>query len=200
MGDTKETLRDRVSRLRDSLSKSEILDKSRLVQGSAVELLPYVECRAVALYSSIGSEVRTDDIEDHARHAGKKIFYPKLGAGKNVHLVRVEDRGNLKPGPYGILEPSVDGIWTREDEERLVVFVPGVAFDLRGNRLGRGQGCYDRLLAALDERVRFIGLAYELQITDEVPTDPWDRRVHHVITERRGINCRDLPLHSRWDS
>jgi 5-formyltetrahydrofolate cyclo-ligase len=200
MGDTKETLRGRVSRLRDSLSKSEILDKSRLIQNSAVGLLPYLECRAVALYSSIGSEVRTDDIQDHARHTGKKIFYPKLGAGRNLHLIRVEDRGNLKIGPYGILEPSGDGIWTREDEEPLVVFVPGLAFDLRGNRLGRGQGWYDRLLATLDESVRFIGLAYELQITDEVPTEPWDRKVHHVITERRVIDCRDLPSQSRWDS
>jgi 5-formyltetrahydrofolate cyclo-ligase len=200
MGDTKETLRARVSCLRDSLSKPEIVHKSRLIHDSALGFLPYLECRAVALYSAIGSEVQTDDIQDHARNTGKKIFYPKLGAGMNLHLVRVENRENLKPGRYGILEPPGDGIWMREDEEGLVVFVPGLAFDLHGNRLGRGQGWYDRLLAALDESVRFIGLAYELQISGEVPTDPWDRKVHHIITERRVIDCRDLPSHSRWVS
>jgi 5-formyltetrahydrofolate cyclo-ligase len=86
----------------------------------------------------------------------------------------------------------------KNDEEGLIVFVPGLAFDLHGNRLGRGKGWYDRALASLGGQARFIALAFEFQIVDEVPTDSWDRKVHHIITERRIIDCGDLPSDSGW--
>jgi 5-formyltetrahydrofolate cyclo-ligase len=75
------------------------------------------------------------------------------------------------------------------DEKELVVFVPGVVFDLQGHRLGRGRGWYDQLLNRLRPGAIFVGLAYEFQVVEEVPTQPWDEPVHYVITEKRLINC-----------
>jgi 5-formyltetrahydrofolate cyclo-ligase len=58
-----------------------------------------------------------------------------------------------------------------------------------GNRLGRGQGWYDRLLQRAGERVAIVGLAYEFQIVDAVPAGPGDQKVSYVITEKRVVDC-----------
>jgi 5-formyltetrahydrofolate cyclo-ligase len=200
MGEKKEQLRATVLLQRRSLSPSEIALWSGMIQERVLQFPPYIMSCAVALYSPIGNEAGTDLIRDHALTTGKKLFYPRLGRGTNLDLVRVQTPEELKPGCYGILEPTGDKIMTPQDHEGLVVFVPGLAFDLRGNRLGRGKGWYDRLLAGFSEGVRCVALAFEFQIIEELPAERWDRRVHHVITERRVIDCREIPSKSGWVS
>ena len=200
MGETGDKLRANAIHLRRSLSASEIILKSRRIQETALCFPPYLYSRAVALYSPAGNEVSTEEIRDHALKAGKKLFYPKPGGGTGLDFVQVEGPQDLQPGRYGILEPTGNRIMTRQDEQGLVVFVPGLAFDLHGNRLGRGKGWYDRVLAALGEGARFAALAFEFQIVEELPTERWDRKVHHIITERRVINCGDSPSDSGWIS
>jgi 5-formyltetrahydrofolate cyclo-ligase len=200
MGDTKEILRARAIHLRERQSASEIAPKSRLIQQRALRFPPYLQSRAVALYSPSGNEVATEDIREHALKAGKKLFYPKLESGNELHWVRFEESKKMKPGRYGILEPTGIERLAKNDEEGLLVFVPGLAFDLHGHRLGRGKGWYDRALKALGERTRVIALAFDFQIVNEIPTDSWDRKVHHIITERRVIDCGDSPSDSGWIS
>lgn len=200
MGDTKEILRVRAAHLRESLSASEIAHKSRLIQRRALSFPPYLQSRAIALYSPSGNEVATEDIRDHALKAGKKLFYPKLDTGRDLLWVRLEESDKMKPGRYGILEPAGVARLAKNDEEGLIVFVPGLALDLHGNRLGRGKGWYDGALASLGGPARFIALAFEFQIVEEVPTDSWDRKVHYIVTERRVIDCGDLPSDSGWVS
>ena len=122
----------------------------------------------------------------------KKLFYPKLGERDDLAMVRVESAEELKQGRYGILEPTGGKIMTREDQEALVMFVPGLAFDRQGNRLGRGKGWYDRAVGLLEGGPRLIALAYECQIVDQVPTEKWDRKIHYIVTERRIIDCWDV--------
>jgi 5-formyltetrahydrofolate cyclo-ligase len=55
--------------------------------------------------------------------------------------------------------------------------------------LGRGGGAYDRMLTALKRQATFVGLAFELQILERLPTDEWDQKIHYVITENRIIGC-----------
>ena len=200
MGNSKNTLRTRASHLRDSLSASEIILKSRRIQETVLRFPPYLRSRAVALYSPTGNEVATEEIREHALKTGKKLFYPKLGAEADLRLVQVKGQGDLRPGRYGILEPTGDRIMTKQDEEGLVVLVPGLAFDLSGNRLGRGKGWYDRVIAALGEGVRLVALAFEFQIVEELPAEMWDQKVHHIITERRVVDCGNLPSESGWVS
>jgi 5-formyltetrahydrofolate cyclo-ligase len=192
MGDTKEILRARAAGLRDCLPSSEIVSKSRLIQRTALRFAPYLHSRAVALYSPSRNEVATEDIREHALKAGKKLFYPKLGTGMDLHLVRLEDPAHMKLGRFGILEPLGDVTLTKDDEQGLAVFVPGLGFDVCGNRIGRGKGWYDRLLTELELGTRVsIGLAFECQILDGIPVDRWDQKVDHIITESRVIDCGD---------
>jgi 5-formyltetrahydrofolate cyclo-ligase len=189
MGERKHELRIAALSQRRSLSHPQFLSWSASIQERALQLDAYLRANAVALYSSFENEVSTDAIFDHAQQEGKTVYYPRIGERGGVELVEVGSRAELYRGRYGILEPKNGKPLASADHSRIVVFVPGVAFDCSGNRIGRGGGGYDRLLAELEGHVTTIGLAYEFQIIGEVPCDPWDSRVHYLITERRIIDC-----------
>lgn len=65
-----------------------------------------------------------------------------------------------------------------------VVVVPGIAFTERGDRLGQGGGWYDRFLGSIPANCATIGVGFESQMLDELPTEPHDIRVDVVVTER----------------
>ncbi len=192
MGEKKQTLRTAALARRNSLAPAEVALWARLIQERILHFSPYLLCRSVALYSPVENEVATDRIRDHALRSQKKLFYPKLGERDDLAMVRVESAEELKPGRYGILEPTGEKIMTKEDQEALIIFVPGLAFDRQGNRLGRGKGWYDRAVELLERGPGLIALAYEFQIVDQVPTEKWDRKIHYIITERRIIDCGDV--------
>ena len=100
-------------------------------------------------------------------------------------MVPVENLSReVRPGLYGILEPLSDlpalspALWAAPNT---VWLVPGMAFDLSGNRLGRGQGYYDRLLKAPPGRK--IGIAFHWQIVDELPIAPGDVKMDLIVTD-----------------
>lgn len=194
MGETKASIRTAALKQRDSLSATDREQKSRLIQSRAVEFHLYIDSPAVALYSAAGSEVATDHIRDHALGIGKELFYPSVAEDGALRWIRCRPGAGFVRGRYGILEPS--GTEYLAATDGLVVFVPGVAFNLCGERLGRGQGWYDRAIVSLGDGVHTIGLAYEVQLVEYVPTEPWDRRVQYLITEGRIVDCRDWPLAS----
>lgn len=185
MRDAKAALREAVLARRESLSSASVRAWGESIQRSAVGLPVYQAARAVALYSPLGNEVGTSEISRDALEARKRLYYPKVTDGF-PRVVRVRSEAELVPGRYGIREPS--GSQPCEDPG-LAVFVPGIAFDRNGNRLGRGAGWYDRLLGGLGSRAPRIALAYEFQLLEEVPTEPGDLPVHYVVTEDRVVAC-----------
>ncbi len=104
--------------------------------------------------------------------------------GDAIAFRRVTSLDDLQPGPFGILEPRSDA----EPLDRTtadIVLVPGRAFDREGYRLGRGRGGYDRFIAdqrKTNPQTRFIGVAFDEQITDRIPTAPHDEAVDQVIS------------------
>ena len=189
MREQKQRLRAQCLLERESLSTVEFSQRSRRIQQKVLEFPPYLAAMTVVLYSPIRNEVATEAIRDHALGLNKKLFYPKMGANKRLGLVQVNAADELQPGAFGILEPTGDMVLADADMVRLVVFVPGLAFDLQGNRLGRGWGWYDRVLSLLPERTPLVGLAYEFQIVERLPAERWDQRVSYIITDKRIIEC-----------
>ena len=196
MREEKQSLRAAALAQRSLLSRSESFARSRLIQARVLQLPPYLLSRSVALYNPIQNEVETGAIRDHALATGKNIFFPRFGPQDSLELIKIESTTEFRPGRFGILEPTGEGRLTDRDREELVVFVPGVAFDSRGNRLGRGKGWYDRLIRNDLEEATLIALAYDFQIVDEVPAEEWDQRVHYLITERSVVDCRRMPMQS----
>lgn len=88
-------------------------------------------------------------------------------------------------GPFGVRQPRGQGAPVQPN----VILTPLLAVDNRGFRLGQGGGHYDRLLAGLPDRgaVFVIGVAWDLQVIDRVPEDPWDMALDAVATPTRWI-------------
>ena len=197
MRDTKQSLRVRARLRREAFSSSELLHGNRAIVGRVLCLPVYLRSKSVALYSSIGNEVDMRQICDHALGQGKRVFYPKLSQGESC-LAQVESCKELQSGPQGIRE-TVGANWlTAKDHDGLVLFITGLAFDLQGNRLGRGRGWYDRVLVGLGTAVRRVALAYEFQIMEGLPVEEWDQKVHQMITEKRIIDCGNLASQSGY--
>ena len=195
MREKKHSLRAAALAQRSLLSRSESLARSRLIQAQALQFPPYLLRRSVALYNPIQNEVETGEIRDHALVTGKNVFFPRFGLKDSLELIKIESETEFSQDRFGILEPTGERRLAGQDQGELVVFVPGVAFDLSGNRLGRGKGWYDRLIKELGGAI-LVALAYDFQIVDEVPAEEWDQRVHYVITERSVVDCRSVPVQS----
>ena len=113
--------------------------------------------------------------------------------GNEIVPFRLRMLDELEPGYKGIPEPKVS---LRSDPMRIVLpetielaIVPGLAFDRKGKRLGRGAGFYDRFLPKLPSAAIVIGLAFECQVFDSIPTEPHDRAVNILVTESTVRYC-----------
>ena len=150
-------------------------------------LRAFSEAQDVVLYLATDGEVATEFLAAAARVAGKRIFYPAVVDGG---LEFLEDQGRgRRDGRWGIPEPISDHPLKAGGAKTLLI-VPGVAFDLLGQRLGRGAGAYDRALARHAAATR-IGLAYEFQVVPLIPRGSWDVPMDYVVTNARVIDaCR----------
>jgi len=156
--------------------------------GARLAALPEYQAAATALfYVSFGSEVRTRRLLGDAWGAGKRVVVPYCIGGR-LELVQIDGPDDLAPGTLGIPEPKLQ-LRSRRDRriaptEPDLIVVPGVAFDRQGNRLGHGQGYYDKLLPLVRPDAPLLALAFECQLFDAVPHLAHDVRVHKVVTER----------------
>ena len=188
LSERRSQLRQAALAQRSSLSGSDTYLWSQQVQTRALALECYRSSQAVALYSPIQNEVDTGRLLDHALASGKKVFLPRWSEQK-FGFARIASRSELAAGRHGILEPIGEVGLSDADRGNLVAFVPGVVFDSRGRRLGRGGGGYDWLLGQFSGGEFAVGLAYDFQVVEDVPIQSWDRNMQYVVTENRTIDC-----------
>ena len=139
----------------------------------------------VVAYSAIHGELDCGPVIRAVQRAGKKLLLPRMRPGRVLEFAEIRDLGMLRAGRHGILEPVAD-CPKREIGEGTLLLVPGLAFDRRGGRLGRGGGYYDRALAVLPgsgRRVLRIGVGFDRQIVEAVPMTPLDARMDFIATE-----------------
>ena len=122
---------------------------------------------------------------------GRALYLPRYRRESSAYeLVRIRSLENdLTPGYYGIQEPVKSLIGAQPPFHapmQQVWLVPGIAFDRSGNRLGRGKGFYDMLLEGADG-VK-IGVAYDCQIADAIPSELHDVSMDYVVTESQIID------------
>ncbi len=147
-------------------------------------LLPeWRAANVVCCYLATATEVQTAAIIAAAQVGQIHVAVPTVPL---PGLAEVRTDTTFCLGERGVRQPAV--IVSTPVESVDLWIVPGVAFGRDGSRLGRGGGYYDRLL----ERARgtVVGLAFEVQIIDRLPVDPWDRFVDRIITESGVITCR----------
>jgi 5-formyltetrahydrofolate cyclo-ligase len=121
---------------------------------------------------------------EQALALGKRIALPVVNKEeKRIVPVAVSNLQGLVQGAYGIPSPSACNATAVPLKEIDLVVVPGVVFDKKNNRLGRGAGYYDRFLQELPLTTPTVGLAFDIQMVDVIPgLEPHDRPVTQVLT------------------
>jgi 5-formyltetrahydrofolate cyclo-ligase len=146
--------------------------------------------RTVMLFSSFRSEVDTKRVIAEALRLKKRVVLPKVAAGKTRGILPVEIREpakDLAPGAYGIMEPVSAGKALTPSAID-AVFIPGLAFDKRGYRIGYGGGYYDSFMRRIPRR-KTAGLAFGAQVVKTMPRERHDVPVGRIYTEKGVIRC-----------
>ncbi len=178
---SKKQIRNTMKKRRSELLPGEVRTRSAHIIARLTGQDVYRRSGCLASYVSVRNEVDTHTLIDSALDSGKRVAVP---VAKPSHmLVHREIRGlaELKPSGFGLLEPSGEvGVEIQPDTFDIVL-VPGLAFDQTGNRIGFGAGYYDRFLSLTPATK--VGLAYDFQLFDRLPTGPRDIPMDLIITE-----------------
>lgn len=140
--------------------------------------------RRIGLYAALDDELPTHSLFEALGALGRPRLLPRI-RGRRLDWSLVEDWGALASGRFGIPEPRGDSVAPPGAGD--FVFVPGVAFDGQGFRLGRGGGFYDRAFGDPVAGPTLVGVGYAFQCVEAVPHDSRDRRVDAIVTERGWI-------------
>lgn len=134
--------------------------------------------KTVLMYYSLGDEVDTHDAVDELLSMGKQVVLPVVTGSNSMELRLYMGRKCLKSGAFGIEEPVGEPFTQLETID--VAVVPGMAFDVFGNRLGRGKGYYDNFFAS-SPYIYKIGVCFDFQKVEHVPTDENDVRMDEIL-------------------
>ncbi len=174
----KNRIRKEIRRLKNELSEIDRQVISLTVLRKLEALPEFTSAKTVLIFWSMDDEV---DVRDFiAKWADRKKFILPSICGDELSLKEFAGVEKLIAGDlYSIPEP--EGKPFNEFNEIDLVIVPGVAFDRNNNRLGRGKGYYDRILSQLKGKTPLIGICYDFQMVEEIPTEPHDVKMDGVI-------------------
>ena len=195
----KAELRRAVIARRDALDLDVRAAKSSAICARLVELLDRLGAAAphtVAVYAAMGSAVDPAAFTAAAAARGWRVAYPcilsatdAMACGQRM-CMRAVSVGDASSAPF-IAHPTRAFAATAIDSSRFpivpaeeldMVVVPLVVFDRAGARLGYGGGCYDRYLPMLSPACQIVGIAFDVQRVDHVPTDAHDLPLPHIIS------------------
>jgi len=182
----KKGLRRKMLESRKALSEDVYREKSLLIQQRLISTEEYSIANVLVLYSPIHNEVETQQVFENSLTSGKKVLLPAVYEGKLLFR-ELKGIADLYKGKFGILEPSAANAVFDPGLADLIV-LPGIAFDLKGHRVGYGKGYYDKTLHHLEGQGKLAGICYDFQLVDEIAGEPHDVRVDMIITERRIIH------------
>ena len=146
----------------------------------------YRNSEVILAYMSANHEVDMSYLMVKAIEDGKRVYIPKVESEGNMRFYLYD--GNFVVGSFGIKEPLSKVPFNEEEmlTEGVLMIVPGVAFDIKRNRLGHGGGYYDRFLNR-DGKVFKMAVGYDFQILDDIPVFEHDKKMDTIVTEKRII-------------
>ncbi|MCU0651397.1 MAG: 5-formyltetrahydrofolate cyclo-ligase [Candidatus Omnitrophica bacterium] len=176
---TKQIIRSKIL-LKLKIHKEEDRErKNQAIENKLYKNSVFKKAKTVMFYLSFGGEVKTQKMIKAAQKLGKIVSVPTCQKNRMIFPCILTQKAVFKIGSYGVCEPAAKNRLKIKDLD--LVVVPGLAFDKKGNRLGRGRGCYDHFLKKLSDKVATIGLAYDFQVLPAIPTTKTDVSVDRVI-------------------
>ena len=182
----KQSLRVEVrSRLRLIASEAQETQSKRACETFLAQDI-YAHAQSILLYMPLKNEVDVRLIMERATADGKQVALPRFDPDTAAYCAYFVGEEPLVAGPFDILEPTKSN---PAPVNRLdLIVAPGLAFDARGRRLGRGKGFYDRLLAAA-KGVK-CGVCFDEQLLPDIPVEPHDVLLDFLATPTRWQDCR----------
>ncbi len=173
----KSDIRRKIKNLRMMLLEREKESAAEEVFSQLEKTAAFIMAENILMYHSLPDELQT--IKFLKKWSDRKRFFLPRVNGVNLDILPYEET-RLELGSFHIEEPTGEDIVDVDDIELMVI--PAVAFDRKGNRLGRGKGFYDRLLST--SRATKIGVGYEFQLFDSIPSEPHDVAMDMIITQK----------------
>lgn len=179
---TKQQLRTTLLHQLKTQKEEERRRRSRVIHRKVYRLAAFRTAQVVCCYVSLPYEVETWQLIERMLETGKRVVVPRV-THRGLQLSEVSNlRCDVAPGAFGVWEPTMASLRPVDPKDVELMLVPGVAFDRRGHRLGHGQGYFDRLLARLPKTTPTIGVCFEFQLLDDLPTHPHDRPVQKILS------------------
>jgi 5-formyltetrahydrofolate cyclo-ligase len=183
-------IRDQIKAHRQQLSQQTLKFHSQKVLRQATNYPPFRHSRRIAFYIAVRGEMDPAPLLQRALRTGKSVFLPILRErpSRGLWFAPFTTRSDFSTNQFGIPEPNYNHSKLVMPWSLDLVFVPLVAFDKEGHRLGMGGGYYDRTFAFKTKRShlkgpKLIGLAHDFQLQTQLPVMPWDIPLNAVITE-----------------
>lgn len=176
----KSEIRRKIRNMRRMLSDMEKQSAAEEVFARLEKTAAFMMADTILMYHSLPDELSTIRFLKKW-HDRKRFFLPRVN-GVNLDILPYEE-SRLELGSFHIEEPTGHDVADVDEIELMIV--PAVAFDRKGNRLGRGKGFYDRLLASA--KATKVGVGYEFQLLDSLPVEPHDVAMDMVITQKTVI-------------
>jgi len=162
-------------------------EASLVICQTAANLPVFLKSQCVALFAPLSSEPDVHPLIEEAWAQGKRVVLPlmiKHGSAPELDWHEITSWDDVVvPGPFGLREPDPIRCPRIPMAKLDCVFVPGVAFDHEGFRLGRGGGFYDSFLSLAPAKLFCLGLMFSLQKVLLVPREPHDQSLRSVLTE-----------------
>ncbi len=182
----KQTIRKHYLNCRRQLEPEAYQCLSLQAQRRLLDSEPFATAQRLALYSPVNNEVATQQLDISARTQQMQVYYPRV-AGDTMEFIAAASLNDLVCGTFGVAEPTgkVEAFAAPLD----LIVVPGIAFDMKGNRLGYGRGYYDRWLAGKSVETVVVGLCFECQLCKLLPVAGHDQPLDYIVTEEKLISC-----------
>ena len=174
----KQQIRKEYKKLRNEMSSSERKNKSEQICKNIISSELFQKSEKIFAYAPLGNEVDILPVIEEGWRQKKRIAFPKV-FGDIMKYFEIHDFTELEPGSFHVMEPKEDH---PADWENALVLVPGVVFDRKKNRMGYGKGYYDRFFQGKSGCIK-LGVAYELQVTEQLPIEENDLPMAYLVTE-----------------
>lgn len=181
----KKAFRQDLRRRLAAIAPEQIPERSLAACDLLRETPEYRRAAVIMIYLSTPQEIDTTPLARAAWGDMKSVLAPRV-SWEQRRMLPTEIKSlttDVQAGALGIREP-VDGMPVPVSDIDLVI-VPGLGFDMAGNRLGRGRGFYDRFLSHRDFRGVACGFAFEEQAVPEVPIDETDFLMDMLVTDQK---------------
>jgi len=185
----KDTLRKNMLHQRRNMEMQEVDTFSNKITETIMKLPQFINGKNIMLYLSFNKEVNTYPLAAWCLDNGKTVIAPYcIQSTKQIIPFKLSNlTSDLTKSTFGIMEPKITLLEKFNIEDIDLIVVPGVVFDKNCNRIGFGAGYYDRFLVKKSKKTSIIGIAYDYQITDNIPTDKYDVPLDFIITEKKII-------------